>query len=116
MYLPEKQGVAVTTRAAVRRPLAYLALGVALVLAGTLTPAQQPPTDRQDPEFAKLVREWTTRPEFLSPLVDHLPAVPGIASPKDVLGHHVGAPRTLSYYTQILDCYRALAAGSPRVK
>ena len=44
-----------------------------------------------DEEFARLVREWTTRPEFLSPLVDHLPKVPGIPSPKDVLGYHIGA-------------------------
>jgi hypothetical protein len=27
-----------------------------------------------DPTFAEHVKEWTTRPEFLSPLVDHLPA------------------------------------------
>ena len=26
-----------------------------------------------DPEFARLVKEWTTRPDFISPLVDHLP-------------------------------------------
>ena len=26
-----------------------------------------------DPDFAKAVKEWTTKPEFSSPLVDHLP-------------------------------------------
>ncbi|MGE5198726.1 MAG: M14 family zinc carboxypeptidase, partial [Rhodospirillaceae bacterium] len=69
-----------------------------------------------DEEFARLVREWTTRPEFLSPLVDHLPRVPGIPSPKDVLGYHVGQPKTLTYYADILKYYRALASASPRVR
>src|SRR5260370_25114889 len=54
-----------------------------------------------DEEFARLVKEWTTRPEFNSPLVDHLPKVQGIPTPKDVLGHHVGAPKILTYYADI---------------
>src|SRR5439155_4316940 len=69
-----------------------------------------------DPEFARLVKEWTTRPEFSSPLVDHLPKVAGVPSPKDVLGHHIGEPKKLTYYNDILKYYRALAAASPRVK
>ena len=40
----------------------------------------------------------------------------GIPSPKDVLGHHIGAPATLTYYADILKYYRALAAATPRVK
>ncbi len=71
---------------------------------------------QDDPEFARLVKEWTTRPEFSSPLVDHLPKVAGIPSPKDVLGHHIGEPKKLTYYADILKYYRALAAASPRVK
>ena len=98
-----------------------------LVMAGVLClaismPAQQMVTDtrdssqQQDEEFAKLVAEWTTAPYYLSPLVDHLPKVNGIPSPKDVLGHHIGAPATLTYYADILNYYRALAAATPRVK
>ena len=49
-----------------------------------------------DPDFARAVREWTTRPEFMSPLVDHLPKIARIPSPKDVLGHHIGEPRKLT--------------------
>ena len=85
-------------------------------------PAQQMVTETrdssqpQDEEFAKLVAEWTTAPSYLSPLVDHLPKVQGIPSPKDVLGHHIGAPATLTYYADILKYYRALAAATPRVK
>ena len=69
-----------------------------------------------DLDYARAVKEWTTRPEFSSPLVDHLPKASGIPSPKDVLGHHIGAPKQLTYYADILKYYRALAAASPRVK
>src|SRR5713101_7108843 len=69
-----------------------------------------------DSDFARAVKEWTTRPEFSSPLVDHLPKVAGIPSPKDVLGHHIGEPKKLTYYADILKYYRALATSTPRVK
>src|SRR2546426_8621658 len=74
------------------------------------------PGIKDDEEYAKSVREWTTRPEFISPLVDHLPKVDGMPSPKDVLGHHIGEPKKLTYYADILKYYRALAADTPRVK
>src|SRR5438876_3686787 len=70
----------------------------------------------EDPDFARAVKEWTTRPEFSSPLVDHLPKVAGVPSPKDVLAHHVGEPKKLTYYADMLKYYRALAAATPRVK
>jgi hypothetical protein len=69
-----------------------------------------------DPDFARAVKEWTTKPEFSSPLVDHLPKVAGVPSPKDVLGHHIGEPKKLTYYADILKYYRALATATPRVK
>ena len=42
--------------------------------------------------------------------------MPGIPTPKDVLGYHAGAPRKLTYYADLLKYYRALAAATPRVK
>ena len=99
-----------------------LVLAAALVVAGAALPMQQMVTETRDPaqaqdeEFAKAVKEWTTAPYFISPLVDHLPRVPGIPSPKDVLGYHIGAPAKLTYYADILRYYRALAAATPRVK
>ncbi len=69
-----------------------------------------------DPDFAAHQKAWTTKPEFSSPLVDHLPAGGHVPSPRDVLGHDVGAPRVLDYYAEMLKYYRALAAASPRVK
>src|SRR5579875_1729571 len=77
-----------------------------------LAPAQQ----QMDPDFAKAQKEWTTRPEFSSPLVDHLPKSATVPSPKDVLGYYVGAPKHLTYYEDLVKYYRALAAKSPRVK
>ena len=60
-----------------------------LVLSGAPGLSAQAPGSGQsaaaqvgDAEFARLVREWTPRPEFLSPLVDHLPKAPGVPSPK----------------------------------
>ncbi|HEY1338363.1 MAG TPA: M14 family zinc carboxypeptidase, partial [Bryobacteraceae bacterium] len=70
----------------------------------------------QDEEFAKLVKEWTTRPEFLSPLVDHLPKAAGIPTTKDVLGYYVGMPKKLTRVADLDRYYRALAAASKRVK
>jgi hypothetical protein len=69
-----------------------------------------------DEEFAKSVKEWTTKPEFMSPLVDHLPKGGAVPSPKDVLGYYIGAPKKLTYYADIIGYYRTLASKSPRVK
>jgi hypothetical protein len=70
----------------------------------------------QDQEFSRLVKAWTTKPEFISPLVDHLPTSPAVPNPSQVLGHHIGAPKTLTYYADILNYYRTLASKSPRIK
>ena len=105
------------------RRLRRLLLGACLLtLAVAITQAQQSTGDATDPRqaqdrsFATVYKEWTGDARYGSPLVDHLPLVKGVPSPKDVLGHHVGAPRTLTYYADILKYYRALAAATPRVK
>jgi hypothetical protein len=88
--------------------LFVLVLVMGLVIAA---PAQTP-----DPDYATQVKEWTTRPEFMSPLVDHLPKSSTVPSPKDVLGYYIGAPKKLTYYADVLKYYRTLAAKSPRIK
>ena len=94
----------------------------ACVLLGGSLPAQQLSTDtrdpgqKQDPSFAKSYKEWLPNPKLGSPLVDHLPLMDGIPTPRDVLGYHVGAPRKLTYYADLLRYYRALAAATPRVR
>src|SRR5215471_17306454 len=87
-----------------------------LILLSSVVSAQKPKVQEQDADFARSVKEWTTKPEFISPLVDHLPKVAEIPSPKDVLGHHIGAPGKLTYYGEAVAYYRALASKTPRVK
>ncbi len=106
-----------------RRVLGACALGVAVfALTVASLPAQQWVTETRDPrqtqdeDFAKMYAEWTGDPMYGSPLVDHLPIVPGIPTPKDILGYHIGAPEKLTYYADILRYYRALAAATPRVR
>lgn len=74
------------------------------------------PAQEMDDEFAKSVKQWTTRPEFISPLVDHLPKSGDVPSPKEIIGHYVGAPNKLTYYADLVRYYRTLASKSPRVK
>jgi hypothetical protein len=100
-----------------------LALAATLSLATAAAHSQQSvnetrdPKQKQDEAFAKLYAQWTGDPKFGSPLVDHLPLVAGIPTPKDILGHYIGAPATLTYYADILKYYRALEKAAPgRVK
>src|ERR1051326_8422879 len=85
-------------------------------IAAALAIFAQTGTQLQDPAYARLVKEWTTRSEFMSPLVDHLPKATGIPSPKDVLGYHIGAPKKLTHVADLGRYYRDLAAASKRVK
>jgi hypothetical protein len=99
-----------------RRALLTLALVPASVAgAQQLSLETRDPNQKQDESFAKAYGDWIMTPKHGSPLVDHLPVVPGIPMPKDILGYHIGAPRTLTYYADQLKYYRALAAASPRV-
>jgi hypothetical protein len=94
------------------------AVVLVLALAGSAVGSAQEsvPTQATDPTFAQHVKEWTTKPEFLSPLVDHLPASTTVPSPRDIIGHDIGAPQKLDYYEDLLKYYQAIAAKSPRVK
>ena len=51
------------------------------------------PKEVQDGSFARAYNEWTRDAKYGSPLVDHLPIVKRIPTPKDVSGYHVGAPK-----------------------
>ena len=68
-------------------------VGITLLVAfvGLHSPAPRA-AGSNDEEYGRLVREATTKPEFLSPLVADLPRVEGVPTPKDVLGYIVGAP------------------------
>lgn len=105
-----------TAARAVRAALLAAALATHRASAQQVSFDTRDPNQKQDASFAKAYREWLPNPRLGSPLVDHLPVVPGIPSPKDVLGYHIGAPKQLTYYADQLKYYRALAAATPRVR
>ena len=69
-----------------------------------------------DEEYTRKIREYTTEPFFLSPLVDYLPASKTVPTPKVVLGDIAGAPNKLPYSKEVYEYMRLLAKSTPRVK
>ncbi|HUQ81395.1 MAG TPA: M14 family zinc carboxypeptidase [Gemmatimonadaceae bacterium] len=74
------------------------------------------PNQPIDSAYTAKIREYTTEPFFLSPLVDYLPAGKGVPTPKVVLGDIAGAPTKLPYSKEVYEYMRLLAKASPRVK
>jgi hypothetical protein len=70
-----------------------------------------------DEAYTKKIKEYTTEPFFLSPLVDYLPAKAGVPTPTAVLGDIAGAPGKLPYSKEVYDYMRRLEKAMPsRVK
>ncbi|MBI3262744.1 MAG: hypothetical protein HYZ58_06295 [Acidobacteria bacterium] len=69
-----------------------------------------------DEEYTRKIKEYTTEPFFLSPLVDYLPASKTVPTPKATLGDVAGAPGKLPYSTEVYEYMRLLARSTPRVK
>src|SRR5512145_3359025 len=92
-----------------------LILAFALILTSAVPQAQRPATGTvpDDAEFAAFVKKATTKPEFLSPLVDHLPRKAGVPTPKDVLGYHIGTEKKLTYVADQQKYFRALEKALP---
>jgi len=93
------------------------------LIAGSAVPTAQsgkpaaPAVVTDDADFAAFVKKATTKPEFLSPLVDHLPKRAGVPSPKDVLGYHIGTEKKLTYVEDQQRYFAALEKALPgRVK
>jgi hypothetical protein len=81
-------------------------------------PAELKP-DRSQPIDAAAtakIHQYTTAPEFNSPLTDYLPASATVPSPSAVLGDVAGAPGVLPYAEDVHRYFRMLAAASPRVR
>ena len=74
------------------------------------------PNQPIDSAYTAKIKEYTTEPFFLSPLVDYLPASTTVPTPKTVLGDIAGAPTKLPYSKEVYEYMRALAKASPRVK
>ncbi len=69
-------------------------------LAGDAKPGRDP-KQPVDEGYTKKIREYTTQPNFTSPLVDYLPASPTVPTPKAILGDIAGAPGLLPYSQQV---------------
>jgi hypothetical protein len=74
------------------------------------------PRQAIDEEYTKKIREYTTEPFFLSPLVDYLPASKTVPTPKVTLGDIAGAPTKLPYSKEVYEYMRLLAKATPRVR
>jgi zinc carboxypeptidase len=74
------------------------------------------PSQAIDEQYTRKIREYTTEPFFLSPLVDYLPASKTVPTPAVVLGDIAGAPNKLPYSKEVYEYMRLLAKATPRVK
>ena len=91
-----------------------------LALRAQVDPSQikpgRDPKQAIDEEYTKKIKEYTTEPMFLSPLVDYLPASKTVPTPSATLGNIAGAPGKLPYSKEVYEYMRLLASKSPRVK
>ncbi|HJU09215.1 MAG TPA: M14 family zinc carboxypeptidase [Rhodanobacteraceae bacterium] len=93
----------------------------ALTVCG-VTSAQVDNTYARDPQqpvdqaYTAKIAQYTTRPEFNSPLTNYLPASSSVPTPEKVLGDVAGAPNMLPYAEDVYRYFRMLAAATPRVK
>jgi hypothetical protein len=69
-----------------------------------------------DEAYTRKIREYTTEPFFLSPLVDYLPASRTVPTPAAILGDVAGAPGKLPYSHEVYAYMRMLEKASPRVR
>ncbi|MBI2840419.1 MAG: hypothetical protein HYX75_19040, partial [Acidobacteria bacterium] len=90
-----------------------------LVALPSFLPAASEPIEKHpewDQGYSQKIREYTTAPEFLTSLVDHLPASDKVPTPERFLGYVAGTPDRLTYAEDVHRYMRALEAASPRVK
>ena len=74
-------------------------------------------TQKNDDEYTAKIKQFTTDPEFLTSLVDHMPASATVPTPEKVLGYIAGAENHLTYTKDLYRYYNALAKAAPsRVK
>jgi hypothetical protein len=93
-----------------------LALSGSAVSIGQQSPYARDPKQSVDEDYTKKIKEYTTAPHFLSPLVEYLPASKTVPTPKAVIGDVAGAPGKLPYSAQVHEYMRLLEKSSPRVK
>src|SRR5512146_467585 len=111
-------------------PFASIALASLLALVASassarIVRAQQDPANAKpgrnpaqaiDEAYTKKIKEYTTEPFFLSPLVDYMPAAKGVPTPTAVLGDIAGNPHSLPHSKEVYEYMRLLAKSTPRVR
>jgi hypothetical protein len=91
-------------------------------LAGTSPARATGATYARDPQqpvdegYARKIAEYTTDPQFNSPLTNYLPASASVPTPAKVLGDVSGAPNMLPYTKDVVRYFDLLAQASPRVR
>ena len=95
---------------------------ICFAFAGLIAPAfaddmySRDPNQPADDAYGKKIAEYTTDPQFNSPLTNYLPASPTVPTPQKVLGDISGAPNMLPYSRDVYRYFDLLAQASPRVK
>jgi hypothetical protein len=74
------------------------------------------PRQPLDTEYTRKIKEYTTEPYFLSPIVDYMPASKTVPTPEKTLGNIAGAPGKLPYSKEVYEYMRLLAKSTPRVR
>lgn len=69
-----------------------------------------------DPGYSAKIKQYTTDPQFLTELVDHLPASSTVPTPEKFLGYIAGTPDRLTYAADVHRYFRAVAQATPRVR
>jgi hypothetical protein len=83
-----------------------------LTLLATAAFAQQ----QNDADYTRQIKQFTTGPQFITEMVDHLPASAKVPTPLKFFGYIAGAEGHLTYSEDVNRYMRALEAASPRVK
>ncbi len=69
-----------------------------------------------DKAYTESILANTTDKQFLTELVDHLPASDRVPTPEKILGYPIGTPNKLTYTKDQFRYYRELEKSTPRVK
>ena len=108
-----------------RNSLRFLRGAAALMFSGSLLAQTALPFDStyaRDPKqavdeaYTAKIKQYTTGENFISPLVNYLPASKTVPTPEAVLGDVSGAPNTLPYAEDVYKYFRLLAAHTPRAQ
>jgi hypothetical protein len=82
----------------------------------TLLLASSAIAQQNDADYTRQIKQFTTGPQFITEMVDHLPSSAKVPTPLKFFGYVVGADGHLTYSEDVNRYMRALEAASPRVK